>query len=102
MFRSIGEERLPTPAGYPGMVWAYLPNPTLPHHHHVELEANLVLLGNALYLVGDQFVSLQRGYFPVRSSAQVCQALGGSRLTAPFWVACTVTGHHWPAQFTSR
>ncbi len=58
----MGEERLPIPAGWPGMVWAYRPNPVLyPRHRHVELEANLVLRGNARYLVGDQFVTLQRG-----------------------------------------
>lgn len=55
---------LPIRVGAQGYAWRYLGpqiSPSLPSHHHEELEANLVTAGSATYVVGEEEVGLHPG-----------------------------------------
>ena len=97
MHRSMGEERLPIPAGWPGMVWAYRPNPIVyPRHHHLELEANLILRGSATYLVGDQRLDLERGDL-LWLEPGTEHVLAERSPDFAMWIVVWQTAPRWPA-----
>lgn len=55
-------QRLPIPAKLHGMVWRFWQEKRLqPSHRHVDWEINLVLRGNAAYLIGPRRVEIHQG-----------------------------------------